>query len=54
LIFPEENRKDVDELESEIKEGMTFYFASHYFEVLELVLGLKAEPSMRPLPQLST
>jgi endopeptidase La len=31
LIFPEDNRKDVEELEPEIKEGMTFYFATHYF-----------------------
>ena len=43
LIFPEDNRKDVEELEEEIKEGMQFYFAGHYFDVLELVLGLKVE-----------
>ena len=43
----------MEELESEIKEGLTFYFASHYFQVLELVLGLKAEPRLNPLPQLT-
>ena len=31
LIFPEQNRRDVEELEDEIKEGMTFHFASHFF-----------------------
>lgn len=41
LIFPEDNRKDVEELESEIKEGIEFYFAKHYFEVMELVFGIK-------------
>ena len=50
MIFPEDNRKDVEELEDEIKEGMTFYFASHYFEVLELVLGVKAEEGLQALP----
>lgn len=49
LIFPEDNRKDVEDLEEEIKEGMTFYFAGHYFEVMDLVLGLKAE-GLQSLP----
>jgi ATP-dependent Lon protease len=43
LIFPEDNRRDVDDLEAEIKEGMTFHFASNYLEVLDLVLGEKVE-----------
>jgi hypothetical protein len=33
----------VDELEDEIKEGMEFYFAENYLEVLDLVFGLKVE-----------
>ena len=50
LIFPEDNRKDVEDLEDMIKDGMTFYFASHYFEVMELVLNLKVEEGLRALP----
>jgi ATP-dependent Lon protease len=43
LIFPEDNRKDVEELEAEVKEGMTFHFAEHYFQVMQLVFGITIE-----------
>ena len=38
-----DNKRDVEELEDEIKEGMEFHFAENYFEVLDLVFGLKVE-----------
>lgn len=41
LIFPEDNKRDIDELDPEIRAGMTFYFVNHYFEVMEIVFGLK-------------
>lgn len=41
LIFPEENRRDIEQLQPEIKEGVTFYFASYFDQVMELVFGLK-------------
>jgi ATP-dependent Lon protease len=36
LIFPEENRSDVDELPDYIKKGIDFYFVTHYDEVFKI------------------
>lgn len=47
LIFPEENRKDVEQLEAEVKQGMTFYFADHYFQVMQLVFGITIDADMQ-------
>lgn len=33
LIFPKDNQRDIEELQPYIKEGMKFYFCSHYDEV---------------------
>jgi ATP-dependent Lon protease len=35
LIFPEANRKDVDELPDYLKKGFTVYFAAHYEDVVK-------------------
>lgn len=43
LIFPEENRRDIEELETEIKEGMTFHFVKYFDEVMDLVFGEKIQ-----------
>ena len=45
LLFPEDNRKDVEDLEPEVKEGMTFHFVKHYFDVMDLVFNIKLETS---------
>ena len=39
IIFPKENRKDWDDLEDYIKEGLDARFASHYSEVYAIVFG---------------
>lgn len=41
LIFPEDNRKDVQELEEEVKEGVNFHFVTYFSEVAEIVFGIK-------------
>jgi ATP-dependent Lon protease len=40
LIFPLENKRDVDELDPEVKEGVNFKFVSHYKEVINEVFGI--------------
>lgn len=40
LIFPFDNKADVEELDIEIRTGMTFYFVENFFEVMPLVFGL--------------
>ena len=39
LIFPEENRRDWDELDDYIKEGLDAHFARTFSDVLEVALG---------------
>lgn len=36
LIFPEENRRDIDELADYIKEGITIHFVDHYDQVVKI------------------
>ena len=36
LIFPKENRRDVDELPDYIKKGLQFHFVAHYEEVFDV------------------
>ncbi|MTB51029.1 endopeptidase La [Lewinella sp. W8] len=38
LIFPEENRRDFEDLEDYIKEGITAHFASYFDDVLKVAL----------------
>lgn len=37
IVFPEENRRDVDELPDFIKEGVEFHFVKHYKEVYDII-----------------
>ena len=37
LIFPIENKDDVEELNEEIKEGIKFNYVSEYYEVFEIM-----------------
>ena len=37
IVFPEENRRDVDELPDFIKEGVEFHFVKHYGEVYDII-----------------
>ncbi|MCH2175212.1 MAG: endopeptidase La [Lentisphaeria bacterium] len=37
IIFPAENKKDVDELSKDLHEGLTLYFVERYQEVFELL-----------------
>jgi ATP-dependent Lon protease len=50
LIFPEENKRDVEELSEEIKEGMTFIYARHFFDVMEIVFDLKIKEANAAAP----
>ncbi|MEC7839451.1 MAG: endopeptidase La [Chlamydiota bacterium] len=36
LIFPKDNKRDVDELPEYIKEGLTIHFVEHYDEVMKI------------------
>jgi ATP-dependent Lon protease len=38
LIFPEDNRRDFEELEDYIKEGITAHFASYFDDVLRVAI----------------
>ncbi|MGR3973866.1 MAG: endopeptidase La [Candidatus Rhabdochlamydia sp.] len=42
LIFPQENKRDVDELASYIKKGMKVHFADHYDDVFKIAFPKKA------------
>lgn len=37
IVFPEENRRDVEELQDFIKEGVEFHFVRHYEEVYDII-----------------
>ena len=39
LIFPEENRKDYEELPDYLKEGLSVHFAATYPEVYRVAFG---------------
>ncbi len=39
LIFPEDNRKDFEELPDYIKEGITVHYARYFVDVLEVAYG---------------
>ena len=39
LIFPEENRKDFEELPDYLKEGLTVHFAATYPDVYRVAFG---------------
>jgi len=39
LIFPEDNRKDVERLEDAIKDGVEFHYAKTYEDVFKYVFG---------------
>jgi hypothetical protein len=41
VIFPEANRRDYEEVSSDLKEGMTPHFVTHYDQIFDLVLGGK-------------
>jgi len=45
VILPERNRKDVEEISKEIRENITFYFAKHISDVINIALdtGLSSE-----------
>ena len=37
IIFPEANKRDVEELADFIKEGVEFHFVKHYSEVYDII-----------------
>ncbi|QYO68041.1 S16 family serine protease [Leptolyngbya sp. 7M] len=37
-LFPAQNRRDVDDLSTEVTRGMKFYFVEHISEVLAIAL----------------
>jgi ATP-dependent Lon protease len=39
LVFPEANRKDVEELPEYLSKGIRFHFADRYDDVFEIALG---------------
>ena len=41
LIFPKENKRDLEELPNYIKEGMQFHFVQHYDEVFKIAFPTK-------------
>ena len=45
LIFPEENRKDFEELDESIREGMTPHFVKSFDEVLSIGFPRPPEPT---------
>lgn len=45
LIFPEENRRDFEELDDYITEGITAHFASYFDDVLNVALKTPPAPS---------
>lgn len=49
LIFPYENKKEVEELEPEVKEGLNIKFAQHYFEVIKEVFGIDLSQPLEPV-----
>lgn len=40
LIFPMENKREVEELETEVKEGVDFVFVENYGDVMKEALGV--------------
>ena len=37
LIFPEENKNNIDDLKDYIKEGVNFHLASNYEQVADII-----------------
>jgi len=37
IILPEDNRRDVDDLDEFIKKGVEFHFVKHYSEVYDVI-----------------
>lgn len=50
LIFPEGNRADYEELASDLKEGITPHFCTHYDEVFKLALEYDGPITPKPAP----
>jgi len=50
LIFPDGNRRDVDELPAYLKEGISINFAKTYEDVYKIAFGT-SEPEPHPTPK---
>lgn len=37
IVLPEANKRDVEELQDFIKEGVEFHFVKHYREVYDII-----------------
>ena len=37
IVLPEDNRRDVDDLDEFIKKGVEFHFVKHYSEVHDII-----------------
>jgi ATP-dependent Lon protease len=51
LIMCTKNRRDVDELASYIKEGLTFFFADHYKEVFNFIFKKRCVVDLNNVPK---
>ncbi len=47
LIFPDENKRDFDELPQEIQEGLKVHFVRHYDEVFKIAFGEVCKPGQK-------
>ena len=51
LVMCSKNRRDVDELQPHIREGLTFFFVDHYKEVFNFVFKKRAVVDLENLPK---
>ncbi len=51
LVMCSKNRRDVDELQPHIREGLTFFFVDHYKEVFNFVFKKRAIVDLDNLPK---
>ena len=51
LVMCSKNRRDVDELASYIREGLTFFFVDHYKDVFNFVFKKRCKVDLNNLPK---
>lgn len=51
LIMCSKNRRDVDELASYIKEGLTFFFADHYKDIFNFIFKKRCAVDLNNIPK---
>jgi ATP-dependent Lon protease len=53
VILPERNRKDLEDVPANVKEGLEFHFIKRVDEIVDLAIGPKKEDIVLPTEEVS-